>query len=254
MKKLFIVFILILVPMSLFAKYDVAVRAGGAISLLSGTTSIGAKNSDALSDIKFEASGMGFEVGLELDLTKDLQMYIDVSMAFPNKINIDGNIIPADVDKSMQIDKDADPSYKFHSGHTFFRTFTAHVGFAHRFQFNTGALELTGGAGFGVNRISEGFKMVKKLDSKPYYYADYRTVTYLSVGLYANIRYGLTDRVSIVLTAMPDVGFFTIARHVDYDTKENEKYGEFSETELIESTGFSFSFGAKATIGLSYMF
>ena len=70
MKKLFIIFILILVPVALFAKYDVAVRAGGAISLLSGTTSIDAKNSDKLSDIKFDALGMGFEVGLELDLTR----------------------------------------------------------------------------------------------------------------------------------------------------------------------------------------
>ena len=254
MKKLFIIFILILVPVALFAKYDVAVRAGGAISLLSGTTSIDAKNSDKLSDIKFDALGAGFEVGLELDLTKNLQMYIDASLAFLEKVNIDGTITPADVDQSMEADKTADPDYKFHSGHTFFRTFTAHIGFAHRFQFNTGALEFIGGAGFGVSRISEGFKMVKKQDSKPYYYADYKTVTYLSVGLYANVKYGLSDRISIVFTAMPDVGFFTIARHVDYDTKDSDGYSTLSETELTESSGFAFSFGMKATIGFSYMF
>lgn len=255
MKKLLIIIVLILVPMSLFAKYDVAVRVGGAASLLSGTTSIDAKNSDKLSNISFDALGMGFEVGLELDLTKDLQMYIDIAMGFPKSIKIDNTITPTDVDQRMEAYKNEDPSYTYHSGHTFFRTFTAHVGFAHRFQFNTGAFELTGGAGFGVSRIAEGFKMVKKQSNKPYYYGDYKTVTYLSVGLYANIRYGLTDRVSIVFTAMPDVGFFTIARHLDYKTKDGEKYPtDFAETELTESTGFAFSFGVKATIGFSYMF
>jgi len=93
-----------------------------------------------------------------------------------------------------------------------------------------------------------------KQGSKPFYYADYRTVTTLSVGLYTNLRYNLTDRISVVLTAMPDVGFFTIARHVDYDKKDSENYSTLTETELTESSGFAFSFGAKATIGFSYMF
>ena len=254
MKKLLIVIVLILVPVCLFAKYDVAVRAGGAISLFSGKTSIDAKNSDKMSDINFDALGLGFDVGLELDLTKNLQMYMDLSMAFPSKVNIGETITPKDVNQAMEADKSADPDYKFHSGHTFFRTFSAHIGFAHRFDLSLGSLELTAGAGFGVNRISEGFKMVMKQDSKPYYYADFRTVTSLSVGLYGNIRYGLTDRISVVLTAMPDIGFFTIARHLDYDKKDNEKYSEFSDTEFIESSGFAISFAAKATIGLSYMF
>ena len=254
MKKLLFVIALVLVPMTLFATYDVAVRAGGAMTLLSGKTSIDAKNSDKMSDIKFDALGLGFEFGLELDLTKNLQMYMDLSMAFPEKVTIGDQITPEDVNQSMEADKSADPEYKFHSGHTFFRTFSAHIGFAHRFDTSLGSLELTAGAGFGVNRISEGFKMVMKKDSKPYYYADYRTVTTLSVGLYTNLRYNLTDRISVVLTAMPDVGFFTIARHVDYDKKDSENYSTLTETELTESSGFAFSFGAKATIGFSYMF
>ncbi len=253
MKKLLIGIALLLVPMMLFATYDIAVRAGGTMSLLSGTTSKGAKNSDKMSDIRFEALGLGLEVGLELDLTKNLQMYIDFSMAFPQNIKIGDTITPENVNQSMEADKSADPAYKFHSGHTFFRTFSAHIGFAHKFQ-SMGSFQFTGGAGFGVNRISEGFKMVMKQDNKPYYYADYRTVTSLSVGLYGNLRCAIADRFAFVLTLMPDVGYFTIARHVDYDKKDSESYSTLTETELIESSGFAFSFGIKATAGFAYTF
>ena len=40
----------------------------------------------------------------------------------------------------------------------------------------------------------------------------------------------------------------------DDDKKDSENYSTLTETELTESSGFAFSFGAKATIGFSYMF
>ncbi len=137
---------------------------------------------------------------------------------------------------------------------TFFRQIAAHVGVGHKINIGKEAFELSAGVGLGVSRVDEGFKLVK-VDgtAKPYYYADFRSVTVLSVGLYANARYKFSERFSAVFTAMPDLGFFTIARRVQYNSKTSDNWDP-TTTELKESSGFALSFAAQATIGIAYTF
>ena len=256
MKKLFAICVLVLlVSLSVFAANGISVRAGGALDYMMGKTSVHAKNSDKMSEIDFSSMGLGFDVGFDFDLSKNILFYLDFAMGFPPSMTIAKDITRSDVDKGLKDAKALDPSYKNHASNTFFSQVAFRFGFGHRFNLDMGAFELCAGAGFGVSRVDEGFKLVKvDEDSKPYYYADFRSVTILSVGLYANARYNFTDRFSAVITAMPDLGFFTIARHVKYSKIEKDKYQDVEEIKPIESSGFALSFAVQATVGLSYTF
>ena len=255
MKKLSVVSILILVAVSAFASYDITAKAGTSFLLLAGKTSVGAKNSDALSKAGFGSAGFGGDLEVELDLNNDVLFYFGFSLAFPGNVDIAKKITRADIAAAMEKDKTgAGSDFKFHSGGTFMRSLAAHIGFAHRLDLKLGEWEFTVGAGFGIRSTSAGFTMVMTKEGKPYYFADYRTVTTLSTGLEATVGYNLSSRISLVLTLKPDVGFFTIARHIDYDKKDSDSYSTLSETELTESTGFSFSFGMSAVLGISYTF
>ena len=254
MKKLFAICVLVLlISLSVFAANGISIRAGGALDYMMGKTSVHAKNSDEMSEVDFSSMSLGFDVGFDFDLSKDVLFYLDFSMVFPSEMTIGNLITRSDVDSALGTAKDVDPTYKYHASNTFFNQIAVHVGFGHRFNLDMGAFELSAGAGFGVNRVDEGFKLVKVDGStKPYYYADYRSVTILSVGLYANARYNFTDRFSAVITALPDFGFFTIARHVKYNSKED--ISTLTASELKESSGFALSFAAQATVGVSYTF
>lgn len=254
MKKLFVVCLFIIVAVSAFASYDITLKAGGSFALLTGKTSVGAKNSDALSKAKFNSAGPGFDIGAELDLNKNVQFYIDFTLCFPKEVEVSKKITRDDVTALMEADKKANPEFKFHSGSSFMRSLSAHFGFAHKLDLGLGEWEFTVGAGFGVRRISAGFMMVMTSGNKPLYFADYYTVTTLSTGLHGTVRYNISSRLSLVLTVRPDVGFFTIARHIDYDKKDSDGYATLTDTELTESTGFSFSFGMSAVLGLTYTF
>ena len=256
-KKLFAVCILFLVAVSAFASYDITVKAGGAFPLLTGTTSVGAKNSDALSKAKFGSVGFGGDLGVELNLNKNIQFYFDFTLAFPKDVEVGKKITRDDISAAMEADKKANPGLKFHSGNTFMRSFSAHFGFSHKLDLKLGEWEFTVGAGFGIRRISAGFMMVMTNPAnagKPNYFADYYTVTVLSTGLTGSVAYNLSARLSVMLTVKPDIGFFTIARHIDYDKKDSDSYSTLTETELTESSGFSFSFGMTAVLGISYTF
>lgn len=254
MKKLFVVCVFILVAVSAFASYDITVKAGGSFALLAGETSVGAKNSDALSNAEFRSAGFGCDFGAELNLNKNVQFYVDFTLAFPSEVVVSKTITRDDVSAAMEADRKADLTLKFHSGNAFMRSFAAHVGFAHKLDLGLGAWEFTVGAGFGIRRMNAGFMMVMTNAGKPLYFADYHTVTTLSAGLHGTVRYNLSSRISMDLTVKPDVGFFTIARHIDYDKKDSDNYSTLTETELTESSGFSFSFGMTAVLGLTYTF
>ena len=257
MKKLLVVCLFIIVAVSAFAAYDITLKAGGSFALLTGKTSVGAKNSDALSKAKFNSAAFGGDLGFELDLNKNVQFYLDITLGFPKEVEVAKKITRDDVAAAMEADKKANPTLKFHSGNTFMRSFSAHFGFAHKLDLGLGEWEFTVGAGFGIRRISAGFMMIMtetEKPNKPFYFADYHTVTTLSTGLHGTVRYNLSARLSMVLTVKPDVGFFTIARHIDYDKKDSDGYATLTDTELTESTGFSFSFGMTAVLGLTYTF
>ena len=256
MKKLFAIIVLVLlVSLSVFAANGISVRAGGALDYMMGKTSVHAKNSDEMSEIDFSSMGPGFNVGFDFDLSKNILFYLDFAMGFPPEMTIANAISRSDVDSGLNAAKALDPSYKYHDSKTFFSQIAFRFGFGHRFNLDTGAFELSAGAGCGVSRVDEGFKLVKVDGSaKPYYYADFRSVTILSLGLYANARYNFTDRFSAVITAMPDLGFFTIARHVQYNSKASDAYSELGASELKESSGFALSFAVQAAVGLSYTF
>lgn len=258
-KKLLTICILAMIPFAVFAAYDVTVRTGGAFNYVTGKTSNALRNSDALSSVDFSAAGFGFEVGMELDITQDIQLYIDFAMTFPSKVTIGKDVTPADVETNLDNEKKLDPTFKFHSSSTFFNFISAHIGFAHRLNLYLGSWEMNVGGGFGFYRINEGFKMVKNKPQHeeafnvPRYYADYTTVTVFSIGLYGNVRYNFSSRMSFVCTLMPDFGFFTIARRIDYSSKESPSE-DLKVKELTESMGFAFSFGMKATLGVSFTF
>lgn len=255
MKKLFaICSIVLLVSLSVFAANGISVRAGGSLDYMTGKTSVHTKNSDELSEVGFGSMGLGFDVGFEFDLSKNILFYLDFSMGFPANMTIAKDISRSDVDTALNKAKTVDPSYKYNSSKTFFRQIAFHFGFGHRIDLDMGAFELSAGAGFGLSRVDEGFKLVK-VDgtSKPYYYADFRSVTVLSVGLYGNAKYKFSDRFSAVITAMPDLGFYTIARHVQYNSKTSDNWDP-ATTELKESSGFAFAFALQAAVGLSYSF
>lgn len=256
-KKLFVVCMILIAAVSAFASYDITVKAGGAFPVLTGTTSVGAKNSDALSKARFGSVGFGGDIGVELNLNKKLQFYFDFTLAFPRDVEVARKITRDDIPAAMEKDKKDNPGLKFHSGSTFMRSFSAHFGFSHKLDLKLAEWEFTVGAGFGIRRINAGFMMVMTDPanaSKPLYFADYHTVTVLSTGLTGSVSYNLSARLSIVLTVKPDIGFFSIARHVDYDKKDSDSYSTLTEKELTESTGFSFSFGATAVLGISYTF
>ena len=254
MKKLLVVCLFIIVAVSAFAAYDITLKAGGSFALLTGKTSVGAKYSDALSKAKFNSAAFGGDLGFELDLNKNVQFYLDITLGFPKEVEVAKKITRDDVTALMEADKEAYPKYKFHSGNTFMRSLSAHFGFAHKLDLGLGEWEFTVGAGFGVRRISAGFMMVMTSGNKPLYFADYYTVTTLSTGLHGTVRYNLSARLSMVLTVKPDVGFFTIARHIDYANKDSDGYATLTDAKLTESTGFSFSFGMSAVLGLTYTF
>ena len=252
MKRLFTICVLILIPVCVFASYDISIRAGGAFDFFAGHTSKDLQYSDKISDEDFSSMGFGFDIGLDLDLTKDLLMYIDFAMVLPPSVLIGDNVTRSDIDALFEMEQDKDPDYAFHSGRKLFNAISAHIGFGHKLNLNLGAFVMSVGAGFGFSRFNEGFKMVKMKDNLPYYSGDFDSVTILSVGLYGNMRYSFSGRLSTVLTVLPDMGFFTIARRMDYSQKNEADYKEVKPA--AESSGFAISFAVKTAIGISYTF
>ena len=252
MKKLSIALILILIPLCVFASYDVTVRTGGNFDFQDGKTSIDAKNSGKLSGVNFGSYGLGFDAAVELDLASSFMFYAEVSMTLPLQVTIGKEITRDDVAADLKEAKEKDTDYKNHSDKTYFNTFSAHFGFAHRFDLKLGPWELIAGAGVGLRRTNVGYTLVKTDDDfKPYYYADLKTVTDLSVGLYGNFSYNITARLSATFTAIPEIGFFTIARQDKYEKQDESGV---KDAKPAESSGFAFSYGFKASIGVSYTF
>jgi len=260
MKKILILVLTMLVVTAAFASNDVTLRLGGAYDLLTTKTprSVVYDNFD---NERTSFNGFGFDVGVDFDLTSDLQFYLDFSMPFPRTITI-GDISNSKAEITEELNACIDsinekPEFERAKGNILFSALTVHVGFAKNFNLEGRGLKITVGGGFGLETASIGYKVSaikipesEELTYKNVYYASYQSFTNMSLDLKLGVRYSFGNRFAVYGVLSPALTFFNINKEFYHHEVEYEK----SITPTNENTGFSFGFNLAVRLGVSYTF
>lgn len=282
MKKLFTVLAVLLVATALFAQVGLTVKAGGAFGFASNKSVAEGKDNDG-NTVKFEenlvdkamilkSKGLGFDVGVQYDITDKLLAYADFNMVFAKdaKINfpdedlveaLDNNHAPEEVlKKYVNLEDGLFKVYSLQGLITDlgeyiggfkdnakvsvkYSFFSVSAGVAYKFDFN--GVKLNVGGGFTLNKSTAKFNM-EFAERK-----EVATVNYTTIGLNAMVeaKYMVADNIGVGVTLIPQVGLY------------NKSVLEVSETyvaETIEGTvtakGFAVNFAMPIVVGVSYTF
>jgi len=261
MKKILILVMTMLIATAAFASNDVTLRLGGAYDLLTTTTprSIIFDNFD--NEIT-SFNGFGFDIGVDFDLTTDLQFYLDFSMPFPATITIGDNVeSKADVSEELKTcieSIEEQESFEKATGEVLYSAITIHVGFAKIFNLEGSGLKFTVGGGFGLVTASLGYKAsaiklppeTEELPCKKVYYASYQSFTNMSLDLKLGARYSVGNRFAVYGILSPALTFFNINKEFYHHKVEYEK----SISPSNENTGFAAGFNLAVRLGVSYTF
>ena len=237
MKKVLVIMMILLAvtTTAVFAKQGFTLRGGFSYDF------VNVKSAESETDPNagkiWRANAFGAEFGVTYNFSDSFLVYGDTTLGFYNKFMLGDEEIKKDDNEKV-----------------FFLGTAEHVGVAYDFDFNS-ALDLQVGGGLAVEYARATESVTTKSSDK----TTTRTLSYgvlgLGFGLYANVGYSLSDRVSITATVHPD--FMVVSSHVVARTEstsypDSKVVTEDTHTTLMMDTGFSFKFNA--SVGVTFKF
>ena len=238
MKKVLIIMMVLLAvtTTAVFAKQGFTLRGGFSYDFVNVKTAKTDSPVDPLNDKVWRANALGAEFGVTYNFSDKFLVYGDSSVGFYNKFTIGGE----EVDKPEGTDK------------VFFVAQTSHVGAAYDFDFNS-ALDLQVGGGLAVEYARMTFTDSDKEGDETISASLQYGVMALGFGLYANVGYSLSDKVSITATVHPD--FLIVSSNVlttTTTTTEDKNVHQVTTTDMALGATFSFKFNA--SVGVTFKF
>ena len=237
MKKVLVIMMILLAvtTTAVFAKEGFTLRGGFSYDFINVKLPeiIGTLDKDAY----WRAHALGAEFGVTYNFSDSFLVYADTTLGFYNSFEIGGVPVKKDGDEKI-----------------FYLGTAEHVGAAYDFDFGS-ALDLQVGGGLAVEyaRASEATttKSSEATTTETYSFG----VLGLGFGLYANVGYSLSDRVSITATVHPD--FMVVSSYVYHETtsisdSDSKAVHETTETDMIMDAAFSFKFNA--SVGVTFKF
>ena len=234
MKKVLVIMMILLAvtASAVFAKEGFTLRGGFSYDFINSKIpdNVGILEKDAY----WRAHAFGAEFGVTYNFSDSFLVYGDTTIGFYNTFKV------------------GDHEAKKDEGEKALYLGTAnHVGAAYDFDFDS-ALDLQVGGGLAMEfaRVTE----TEKIDD---YTNNTDTIGILSFGfgLYANVGYSLSDRVSITATLHPD--FMIVSSIVVQDTTtttfaDSKAVFQDTDTWMLFDTAFSFKFNA--SVGVTFKF
>ena len=239
MKKVLVIMMILLAvtTTAVFAKEGFTLRGGFSYDFINSKLPnlIGKLDENSY----WRAHALGAEFGVTYNFSDSFLVYGDTTLGFYNTFKL-GN---------TEVKKDADEKI-------FYLGTAEHVGAAYDFDFDS-ALDLQVGGGLAVEYARASEATTTKLNGGK----TTKTVTEsfgvltLGFGLYANVGYSLSDRVSITATVHPD--FMVVSSYVYHETtsisdSDSKAVHETTETDMIMDAAFSFKFNA--SVGVTFKF
>ena len=235
MKKVLVIMMILLAvtTTAVFAKQGFTLRGGFSYDF------VNVKAADSATDTRagkiWRANAFGAEFGVTYNFSDSFLVYGDSSVGFFNKFKIgDEEVSKKDFDK------------------LFFFAQTSHAGAAYDFDFDS-ALDLQVGGGLAVEYARMALADTTTIDSKTITNKVEFGVMSIGFGLYANVGYSLSDRVSVTATVHPD--FMIVSNNVSSMTNTTtEDKTSVSETYTWVTVGAAFSFKFNASVGVTFKF
>ena len=237
MKKVLVIMMILLAvtTTAVFAKEGFTLRGGFSYDFINVKVPdlIGSTDTSAF----WRAHALGAEFGVTYNFSDSFLVYADTTLGFYNSFELGGKEVKKDDDEKI-----------------FFLGTAEHVGAAYDFDFGS-ALDLQVGGGLAVEYARSSEATTVKSSEYTKTTTDSFGVLGLGFGLYANVGYSLSDRVSITATVHPD--FMVVSSYVGAHTEsisypESKIVKEETETILKMDTGFSFKFNA--SVGVTFKF
>lgn len=265
MKKIIVTILILMITAVAFASNDVTIRVGGAFDLLTSKTPDSVIY-NVFDNARTSLNGFGFDVGVDFDLSSNLQFYVDFSKPFPPSITI-GDITTTKAEHQEYLNnaiKTLENWFDKPTGKVLFSAFSVHVGFSRIIKFEASPLTLTVGGGFGIEQGSAGYQASavdpNESEGKPkyIYFTQYQSYTNISLDLKASARYFFGKRFAVYGTITPGVSFFNINKQyykgsLDDGGPTGVEYDE-SIKPSSQNTGFALGFNLGVRIGVSYTF
>ena len=237
MKKVLVIMIILLAvtTTAVFAKEGFTLRGGFSYDFINVKLPqiIGILDKDAY----WRANAFGAEFGVTYNFSDSFLVYADTTLGFYNTFELGGVPVKKDGDEKV-----------------FFLGTAEHVGAAYDFDFDS-ALDLQVGGGLAVEYARASEATTTKSSEETTTVTESFGVLTLGFGLYANVGYSLSDRVSITATVHPDfmvVSSYVFATTVSTSDPETKVVHEKTDTTLKMDTGFSFKFNA--SVGVTFKF
>ena len=235
MKKVLVIMMILLAvtTTAVFAKQGFTLRGGFSYDFVNVKTAESA--GDVYSDKIWRANAFGAEFGVTYNFSDSFLVYGDSSVGFYNKFKIGDDEITKEGFEKL-----------------FFFAQTSHAGAAYDFDFDS-ALDLQVGGGLAIEYARMVLTDTNKSESESELFQSEYGVVAVGFGLYANVGYSFSDRVSVTATVHPD--FLIVSNNVtsitNTDTKDKTSES-ISITKVTVGTAFSFKFNA--SVGVTFKF
>ena len=236
MKKVLVIMMILLAvtTTAVFAKEGFTLRGGFSYDFVNVKIPKLTGNED---DAYWRAHAFGAEFGVTYNFSDSFLVYADTTLGFYGKFKVGDEEIKKEGDEKV-----------------FFLGTAEHVGAAYDFDFGS-ALDLQVGAGFAAEYARAQKVEATTAGTITETETDSIGVLALGVGLYANVGYSISDRVSITATFHPDFMFVSsyVANEVVTVTdSESKVVHETTMTTMIMDAAFSFKFNA--SVGVTFKF
>ena len=229
MKKVIaILLVLLALGTVAFAKEGFTLRGGFSYDFIN----IKGPETAGIEGIKWRANAFGIELGVTYNFSDNFLLYGDSSLGFYNKFKLDDvEITNEGAEKSSYIST------------------TEHVGAAYDFNMKNG-LDLQVGAGFAFEyaRVTYNDKISDSVTE-----SDEWGTYALGFGLFANVGYSFSDRVSVTATLHPDFMVFSGYIYSEGTTTVVDN-NVHSVEETWTTIGGAFSFKFNAAVGITFKF
>lgn len=220
---------------AVFAKQGFTLRGGFSYDFINVKIPdvIGIHESDAY----WRANALGAEFGVTYNFSDSFLVYADTTIGFYNTFKIGNDEIKKDGDEKI-----------------LFLGTANHVGAAYDFDFGS-ALDLQVGGGLAMEYARAEETTTETAGDITATNTFSNGVLALGFGLYANVGYSFSDRVSVTATLHPD--FMVLSSFVYSETNtttssDSKIVDQITETSMIIDTAFSFKFNA--SVGVTFKF
>lgn len=237
MKKVLVIMMILLAvtTTAVFAKEGFTLRGGFSYDFINVKLPniLGPLDKDAY----WRANAFGAEFGVTYNFSDSFLVYGDTTLGFYNSFEIGGEPVKKDGDEKV-----------------FFLGTAEHVGAAYDFDFDS-ALDLQVGGGLAVEYARSSEATTVKSSEYTTTSTVSQGVLALGFGLYANVGYSLSDRVSITATVHPD--FMVVSSYVYNEIEtvtspDSKIVHQTTKTTMILDAAFSFKFNA--SVGVTFKF